>query len=141
MHEVEAALHRESNGLAMHGSLAEIEAAAVAVKAHLQFVKGNRIGVDLLASLGVDRRGSLEHEPAQGRFVAQDEIVDHKDAGERIWSKAHADCKPAALHMFVEVEERQKRSRVFADEIKLGRGTAIGEIAGYRLAAESSRES
>ena len=87
---------------------------------------------------GIERRGTLDHEPAQGGFITQDEIVDHKDASERIRRKTHADRKPATLHVLVEVEERQKRSRILADEIKLRRCAASGEIARYRLPAEGS---
>src|SRR5664279_5539842 len=108
MHKVEAALHREPNGLAMHGSIAEIEAAAIAMEAHLQFVECHHIGVDFLAFLRVDRRSPLDDKPAQSGFVAQDKIIDHKHASERIRREAHTNHKTTALHMFVKVEERQK---------------------------------
>src|ERR1700732_2370352 len=123
----------------MHGAFAEIEAAAVALEPHLQFVESDRVGVDFLhLARGIQRRSALDHQSAQSGLVAQNEIVDKKDAGKRVRSKTHPDREPSALHVLVEVEEQQKRSSILADEIKLGRTTATYQITRNRLAAEGS---
>ncbi len=111
-------------------------------KRYLQFVESDRVGVDFLRlARGIQRRSALDHQSAQRRFVAQDEIVDEKDAGKEVRSKTHPDREPSALHVLVEVEEQQKRSSILADEIKLGRSAASGQIARNRLAAEGSGKS
>src|SRR5580704_11804213 len=99
----------------MHGALAKIETAAVALEAHLQFVESNRVSVDFLhLARGVQRRSALGHQPAQRRLVAQNEFVYEKDAGKGVRSKTHPDREPSALHVLVEVEEQQKRSSILA---------------------------
>src|ERR1700730_5764223 len=126
----------------MHRAFAEIEAAAGALETHLQFVKSDRVGVDFLRlARGIQRRSALDHQPAQRRFVAQNEIVDAKDAGKGVRFKTHPDREPSALHVPVEVEERQKRSGILADEIKLRRSAGSGQIARNRLAAEGAGKS
>src|ERR1700730_7233683 len=126
----------------MHCAFAEIKTAAVALETHLQFIESDRVGVDFLRlARGVQRRSALGHQAAQRRFVAQNEIIDEKDAGKRVRSKTHPDREPSALHVLVEVEEQQKRSSILAYEIKLGRSAASGQIARNRLAAKSSGKS
>src|ERR1700730_1775756 len=126
----------------MHGAFAEIETAAVALQTHLQFVESDRMCVDSLRlARGLQRWSALDHQPAQRRFIAQNEIVDEKDAGKGIRTKTHPDGEPSALHVLVEVEEQQKRSGILADEIKLGRNAASGQIARNRLAAKGSGKS
>src|ERR1700730_1195489 len=126
----------------MHGALAEIETAAVALETHLQFVESDRVGVDFLhLPRGIQRRSALDHQSTQRRFVAQNEIVDEKNAGKGAGSKTHPDREPSALHVPVEVEEQHKRSSILADEIKLGRSAASGQITRNRLAADGSGKS
>src|ERR1700736_1397089 len=126
----------------MHGALAKIETAAVALEAYLQFVESERVGVDFLhLARGIQRRSALNHQSAQRRFVAQEEIVDEKDAGKGVRSKTHPDREPSALHVLVEVEEQQQGPSILDDEIQLGRSAASGQIARNRLAAEGSGKS
>ena len=108
----------------------------------MQFVESDRARIDFLyLARGIERRSALDHEPAQCRFVAQNEIVDEKDAGKRVRSKTHPDRKPSALHVLVEVEEQQKRSRILADEVQLGRSAAPVRLHEIGWLAEGSGKS
>jgi hypothetical protein len=105
--EVDRAVDRQSNRLAMHGAIAEHEAAAIALETHLQPIESDGIGVDLLRPpSSIERRGAFANEPSQCGFVMQDKIVDDKDTVKLVRAKNQARRDLSALHVVVEVEER-----------------------------------
>ena len=69
-----------------------------------------RARVDLDAAAIVTRGNAFGHEATQGRFIAQDEIVDAERTVDAIGSHACCELQLAALHSLVEIKERQERA-------------------------------